>query len=49
MLRNRRAADRQLVRNLTDRTRALAQLLEDRPPGAVTERIHPVLVSHDLQ
>src|SRR5215208_1229906 len=45
VLRDRGAADRQLVRDLPDRPRARAQLLEDRPPGAIAQRIHRISVS----
>src|SRR5438105_6405160 len=49
MLRNRRAADGQLVGDLTDRARAFAQLLEDRPTCPVAQGVHWILVSHDLR
>src|ERR1041384_1347546 len=49
MLRDRGATDGQLVGDLPDRAGALPELLENRPPGAVTECIHRVWVSHDLR
>ena len=40
VLRDGGPADRQLVRDLADRSRAVAQLLEDRPAGRVAQRVH---------
>src|ERR671931_1192257 len=49
VLRDGGAADWQLVRNLADRARAFAKLLEDRPASAVAKCVNWVLVSHDLR
>jgi hypothetical protein len=50
MLRDRRPADRQFGGQFADRSRAVSQRLEDRPPRGVTQRGEDILSvsSHEL-
>jgi len=44
-----RTADREVGGNLADRARPVSELLEDRPPCRVSERLQCLFVSHDLR